>query len=223
MQKPEESLDDFLRTAELKVTPPPHRVSLRPTGEVEIVKPLALGAQPAKRSAVTDGISVSPAWPRFTWFHRSLVFGGGLALIAVIFLSAIFTAISDRSAEIAIGSAGTSGYAGDAPVDDILISEEGPASSDIFNTAPKPPAIRKRRTFRSVAKRKRTRLRIERIAYRPRLRAPKPQPVVSDFVPTTLIIYPENGEIKCRIEPQLIAVNKKTSTFDYPFRRPAAR
>jgi hypothetical protein len=32
---------------------------------------------------------------------------------------------------------------------------------------------------------------------------------VSEFVPTTLIIYIENGEIKTRIEPQLTAAYKK--------------
>jgi len=37
--------------------------------------------------------------------------------------------------------------------------------------------------------------------------------MVADFVPTTLIIYPENGEIKTRIEPQLTAVYRKPITF----------
>jgi hypothetical protein len=32
---------------------------------------------------------------------------------------------------------------------------------------------------------------------------PQPRIFVSDFVPTTLVIYAENGEIKKRIEPNV--------------------
>ena len=45
--------------------------------------------------------------------------------------------------------------------------------------------------------------------YKPRVRAHRPALVMSKFVPTTLIIYPENGVIKTRIEAQLTAVYKK--------------
>jgi hypothetical protein len=33
---------------------------------------------------------------------------------------------------------------------------------------------------------------------------------MSEFVPTTLVIYIKNGEVKTRIEPQLTATHKKT-------------
>jgi hypothetical protein len=45
--------------------------------------------------------------------------------------------------------------------------------------------------------------------YKPRPRSRRPALVMSKFVPTTLIIYPENGIIKTRIQPQLTAVYKK--------------
>jgi hypothetical protein len=37
--------------------------------------------------------------------------------------------------------------------------------------------------------------------------------MVTGFVPTTLVIYAEKGQIKTRIEPQLVSGYKKQSTF----------
>jgi hypothetical protein len=51
--------------------------------------------------------------------------------------------------------------------------------------------------------------RIIAAVYKPRIRAHRPAFIMSKFVPTTLIIYPENGVIKTRIEPQLTAVYNK--------------
>jgi hypothetical protein len=45
--------------------------------------------------------------------------------------------------------------------------------------------------------------------YRSRRPAHRPQPLEAKFIPTTLVIYAENGEIKTRIEPSLTAVYKK--------------
>jgi hypothetical protein len=49
-----------------------------------------------------------------------------------------------------------------------------------------------------------------RAYYRPRQLARTSRIVMSSFVPTTLIIYIENGEIKTRIEPQPTS-GRKTS------------
>jgi len=37
--------------------------------------------------------------------------------------------------------------------------------------------------------------------------------MVTRFVPTTLVIYAENGEIKTRIEPRLAAIYNKPLTI----------
>ena len=42
---------------------------------------------------------------------------------------------------------------------------------------------------------------------------PSPQFIVSEFVPTTMFIFVENGEVKSRIEPQLTAGYKRPSTL----------
>ena len=213
MQKPQESLDDFFNRTEPIVTIPPPPVSLCPTGEVEILRPLAQWERPEKIAAVADEILVRPAPHRLSWFHRSLIFGGGLAVIAVIFLSAILTAISERSAEVAGGSPDASGYSGDAPVDERLPSADGPSASDFIASSVSPLVLGQLRTLRSHAGSKRPRPRVRHAALRPRYPARRPRLMVADFVPTTLIIYPENGEIKSRIEPQLTAVYKRPLTF----------
>jgi len=213
MQKPQESFDDFLNRVEPLATTPPPPVSLCRTGEVEILKPLAQWEWPAIPAPVAEEIFVRPAPHRISWFHRSLIFAGGLALIAVIFLSAIFTAISERSAEVAEGGPDITGHSSDVPVDDLLAAADVPATSDIFTTAVSPLVFGQFRTLRSHERSKRPRTRIRIAAFRPRRPAPSPRLMVADFVPTTLIIYPENGEIKTRIEPQLTAVYKRPLTF----------
>ena len=55
--------------------------------------------------------------------------------------------------------------------------------------------------------------RIVTAVYRPQFSAARPRLVKSKFFPTTLVIYPENGVIKTRIEPQLTAIYKKRPTF----------
>jgi hypothetical protein len=60
---------------------------------------------------------------------------------------------------------------------------------------------------------RRVHARVFQSVYRPRrfVALPRPRLIVSNFVPTTLIIYIDNGEIKTRIEPQLTAGYKKPS------------
>ena len=213
MQKPQESLDDFFNRTEPIVATPPPPVSLCPTGEVEILKPLARWERPEKTAAFADEILVRPAPYRLSWFHRSLIFGGGLAMVAVIFLSAIFTAVTERSAEVAGGSPDTSVYSSDAPVDGLLPSADGPSASDIIATSVSPLVLGQFRNLRPHLRSNPSRGRVRHAAFRPRRGLPRPRLMVADFVPTTLIIYPENGEIKTRIEPQLTAVYRKPITF----------
>jgi hypothetical protein len=224
MRKPDESLDLVVEAAPEKLAEPPRPVSLRFTREIEVLKPLARSEGPAKsEEAAAVDTSVSPDAPRLSWFHRSLVAGGGLAMIAIILASAVFISTYDPPAEPAVSQIDTAGDPSEVAIDaqpvDTLLPAEEPPVSDIFVLAgsqpraadsPKSkktsqPAFRiPRSVFSSSA-----RPRLQPPAYPP---PPKPPPsprLVPDFVPTTLVIYVEKGEIKTRIEPQLTAGKKQ--------------
>ena len=193
MRKPNESLDDFVVKAEEINTEPPQAVSLRPTGEVEVLKPLAVLDFTAKREAVAD----SSAPFGLSWFHRSLVAGGAFALGAVILASAIFIGINDGNESIEVsGVAGVS----EVPVGVSEVPEVAGVSGLPDSEIRKPHSeIRNQRDS----------------AFRPRKLRRQPlrhRYVVSNFTPTTLVIFIEKGEIKTRIEPQL-ADSKKPLTF----------
>jgi hypothetical protein len=89
---------------------------------------------------------------------------------------------------------------------------EAPSPEILVTTEGSPLTNNKVRTGRSTVKPK-TRKARELVAYRPRRQLRRPQHVVTSFVPTTLVIYAENGEIKTRIEPQLSAAYKKPLTI----------
>ncbi|MDI1242989.1 MAG: hypothetical protein PSX80_13825 [bacterium] len=218
MQRPQESLHDFLNSIEPQPAPPPTTVSLRPTGEVEVLKPLAVDQVYAK---APNPLLLRQGAPRISWFHRSLIFGGGAAAaVAIIFLSAVFIAISEPSDRASVEGVEVPSYESDAPVDESLgdnslapANEPTPTTtanvltpanaSQVFGEIPadRRPNVRSRRSTLSV----------QRAAHIPR-RTPRPADVPS-FIPTTLIIYPENGEIKTRIEPTLSAAYKLPITF----------
>lgn len=209
MQKPEESLADFLNTVEPQPATPPSQVSLRSTGEVEVLSPLILdqaSAKPANESLLQHGA------PRISWFHRSLIFGGGaVAAFVLIFLSALFIAVSEQSDIASADVIDNPGYPSDAEIDD------GPAgvlpeTADTFPLASSPLVLGELRTFKPVVRSRRVLRRVQRAVYIPR-RPASPPTQVTTFVPTTLVIYAENGEIKTRIEPNLTAAYKIPASF----------
>ena len=209
MQKPQESLDDFLNSIEPQPASPPSTVSLRPTGEVEVLSPLALD-QASARTA--NGLLLQHGAPRISWFHRSLIFGGGaVAAFAIIFLSAVFIAISEPSDRASVVGVDTSGYPSDEPIDDSLAPVDEPATAtDILTSAIASQVFGELPTVRPVVRTQRSDPQAHRSAYIPRTSRPARVP---SFVPTTLIIYPENGEIKTRIEPTLTAAYKIPVSF----------
>src|SRR5687768_10462708 len=83
MRKPEESLEDFtVKAIAIEKASEPARVaSLHFRGQVEVLRPLASWDGPA---------DAGPPVSRLPWFQRSLAVVGGLAVIALMFLSAIF-------------------------------------------------------------------------------------------------------------------------------------
>lgn len=203
MLKPNESLDDYVVRALPEPAEPPLPVSLRFTGEVEVLKPLARWERPVK--LVPAGVESAPQ--RLSWFHRSLVMGGGFAVAALVLASAIVIGVSDatsgpETAQIDFIEVPAGGVE--------AVTPEEPLSADIFSAAsahqPEETAAFRIRKYRK------TRVNIARsnAPVRTRLRKPFVRPnkepngsLVSRFVPTTLIIYIENGFIRSRTEPWL--------------------
>jgi len=89
---------------------------------------------------------------------------------------------------------------------------EEPLNTDILAVRNSPPAGNELGPLRSTAKPGLERPGVQLSAHRPR-RQPRRAQLVTRFVPTTLVIYAENGEIKTRIEPRLAAVHKKPLTI----------
>jgi len=215
MRKPDESLDAYVvRAVTEELAEPPRPVLLRFTGEVEVLKPLARGTGWKRPSnvEVLPAAFVSAGPNGLSWFHRSLVAGGAFAVGAFILASAIFIGMYD-------GAASQSELA-DVPevteiaeADAVQLPSEEPIAADTFTTpnselrTPR-SAIRNRTTPRSPFRSRRV-LRSAPRTQQPALVTPSVEP----FVPTTLIIYIDQGEVKTRIEPQLTASYKKTPTL----------
>jgi hypothetical protein len=222
MRKPDESLGDLVvEAAPEKLAEPPRPVTLRFTGKVEVLKPLARWEGPVKseEAAVAD-TSVRPEPSGFSWFHRSFVAGGGLAVIAVILASAVFIGIYDPSVQQADNPSEVA--IDEQPVDRLLPAEE-PLVSDVFTPASSRPvsadSLKSKKTSRSngvgrsySAFRSSAGPRVQPAAYPPP-EPPRSPLVMPEFVPTTLVIYVEKGEIKTRVEPQLNAGHKKRLTL----------
>lgn len=221
MQRLTESLDEFVVKAEEINIEPPRPVSVRFTGEVEVLKPLEGWAGPAK--AVASETFALPEPSGLSWFHRSLVAGGAFTLGAVILASAVFIGMYEGAVQPGSDPAEVAELATGLQSDDRLLPAEGPLASEIFTTTSSEPTeanshssselrkpqstfrIRKgpRSAFKSSA---RPGVRFDE--YRQKSRKHRSPPIVSAFVPTTLVIYIENGEIKTRIEPQLTGYSK---------------
>jgi hypothetical protein len=128
-------------------------------------------------------------------------------MMAIIMLSAILVAIYDQPAESYVSQGDATGGPIDMAIDPF---GEQSAAEGLFTldlSTPQVPLVKlltARPNIRSRSSRQSNQL----AANRPRRRPPGPRLIVSDFVPTNLIIYPEDGVIKTRIEPQLVAIHK---------------
>lgn len=206
MWKPDQSLDDFVGGPAPEVTSkPPRSISLRGTGEIEVLKPLIrpeVRAEPA-RIAFKASRPLQPLW-----FRRFLAVGSGaLVMIAMVLVSAIFVGISDPGAGPDLAT--------NWKPDDKFVQPEEPFSFDPsspwnFELATGGVDVVRSSTRRRVT-RPRTYLAANRSKHEIR---PLPQPEQPKFVPTTLVIYAENGVINTRVEPWLQADDKKTTTFN---------
>lgn len=208
MQKPQESLDDFLRSIEPKEMTPPSAVPLRPTGEIQVLKPLELESTPAQ-----NALLLRHGAPRISWFHRSLIFGGGsVAAITLIFLSAVLIGINDPADRAAVDDMDIPSGLSHIEIGDTRGTDEVSELNDIFVADAEAIVSGELGKLQPAVRSIRTRPRVNRAPHVRSHRVPRIRKTI-DFVPTTLVIYPENGEIKSRIEPNLTAGYKIPVSF----------
>jgi hypothetical protein len=203
MRKPNESLNDFsVKPAPEILSKPPRSVWLQPTGEVDIVKPLL---RPEIRPKTAwFGLKVDrPFQP--LWFRRFLVAGSvGLVFVAMVLVSAIVVSIGEPAAGPDVATGGQ--------IDDKQSQPEELFSFDL--SVPLTLVPENREGVRSRIRRRPARPAIHLSANKPKRQfRPLPQPEEPRFVPTTLVIYAENGVINTRIEPWLQGSDKKPLTF----------
>ena len=207
MRVPREDLYDFI-VVEPKPPEPPAVARLRLSGKIEVLTPLA--GWKGLNARHSTGEPPDTYW--LPWFHRSLVFGGAFAVIVFILGTGLYIwiygpPVDPSNFDVAVvDPAGIetnqpndeiASLADESTTDDLLPSENSPSGFANLDLAP------------LTARRRYSRSRVYRAAHRPRRRLPQPQLVVSEFVPTRLFIYVEDGEVKSRIEPQLTASYKR--------------
>ncbi|PYT00837.1 MAG: hypothetical protein DMF63_05905 [Acidobacteria bacterium] len=195
MWKPDESLDEFVVKPDADViSDPPREVLLRRTGEVEVLKPLTLAEIRARRSSRSFGAFRTP---QPLWFRRFLTLGSAaLVMIALVLVSAILVGINDPAEGLDVATVVTPNEELDQP--------EEPFTFEVYSPSTLAPAGREIDTIRSSPRRRPLRHVVHlaaikrRVQPRPSLRVEQPK-----FIPTTLVIYAENGVINTRIEPWL--------------------
>jgi hypothetical protein len=235
LQSPEEK-PIFLDIAEApEQTEPSPAKSVRPSGMVEVLKPLARGedsAKPLERSEETTrpdtavgGSNSSPDEHGFSWFRGLFVVVGALGIIAAIVAGGIYLEGYRPALEPAGNTAGIGPVEAsvDQESESALTFPDDSAAADLDRDRETTRVFEVRSAVRPVARRTHAGQRRSATAYRRphalfAARRPPPRRLlgstlwVSDFVPTTLVIYIENGEIKTRIVPQLDAGYKKSTS-----------
>jgi hypothetical protein len=202
MRIPKESLEDFLNTTIRKRPDPPAVKQIRLTGEVEVIKPLARWNGPAAR--VADSSGERSFIGRMSWFHRSMAAAGAAAVIAFIVLSGISIGIFGPPVEpVEVASI-------NEPLP-VVADRDEPSIVDSLSVDDLPGLFEEPSTDRVFRRARSSNRRTTPVAFRRRRALPPPQFVVSQFVPTTLIIYVENGEIRTRIEPQTVGIRRPLS------------
>jgi hypothetical protein len=139
------------------------------------------------------------------WFRRFLAVGSGaIVMIALVLIGAILLGIDDPADGPDIATSGKP--------DDTMAQPAEPFGFHVF-----PPSVLASPTggisvVSSNNRRRSARSRIHRASNKFR-RHETMSPPAPKFVPTTLVIYVENGVINTRIEPWLQADNNRISTF----------
>lgn len=232
MRKPDESLEDHIvRPAPETGPEPPRSVLLVRTGEVEVLQPLA---RPDKRARIALR-AFTPYQP--LWFRRFLVVGSGaLVMLAMVLVSAILVGINDSGAVSEVASIETSDsdltqpqeFAQELNPDPTQleraegdpVQSEVPAESvspvDSFGFEVEYPSNLASATGEIEVAWSNTRRRQARRSIHLAGNNPVRRPRASTqpkFIPTTLVIYAENGVVHSRIEPWLRGGDRKAPSF----------
>jgi hypothetical protein len=216
MWPPRDNLDDYRSRLE-PAEPPPSYVELGLSGETEVLAPLAEWDGYVKDSS-RKGIG------RLSWFHRSLALSGAVVVLGLMVGTGTFLKMygppsspTDNLNSSVLGPTETSLEPQNNEIAESPDEADEPASLIDENS---PSAFMSPDAVSPTARRKTYRPRVNRSFARPRVLfaatrvrhhlLPRPQFIVSDFVPTTLVIYVDKGEIKTRVEPQLTAAFKRS-------------
>lgn len=126
-----------------------------------------------------------------SWYGRFLALGiGALGMMTAILVSAIFVGINN-------------------PLPGVDLAINGPAdieqlSFDIFSPGIPPVAAARLEPVRGQLRSKLVRPEVRSVGYKPRRESRSSSRLrIGKFIPTTLVIYAENGVVKRRIEPWL--------------------
>lgn len=199
MRIPNLSLSDY-KAATQKKAEPPEPVTLEFTGETEVLKPLAYWDGPVRRTS-----TIVYLYRRLTWFHRSLAMGGAMTVISFLLGTGIYLALYGLPVDPELG---IDEVAMNRPIVETLTPNDEQSTPDLV-AADVPSAFDEVNAASPAARRTAARPRLTRVAFRPRSFASQrirpPQLWVSQFIPTRMIIYVENGEVRSRIEPWLTA------------------
>lgn len=195
MRKPDESLEDYSVGSNSGIPmPPPRRVTLQSAGTVKVLQPI--------NETVRSQPFVKPAFrAQPLWFRRFLAVGSGaLVVTALILISAILVGINEPERQAEAVSMGE-------------LPEWLRQPEKLFTLDIESPAVEAIDLVRLNTKRKITAPVLKRRLSRPTpvLREPL-EPDEPNFVPTTLVIYAENGVINSRIEPWIQVSYKKPAT-----------
>jgi hypothetical protein len=224
-------------------------VTLRSTGEFEVLKPLARWKAPTnfvptagnilvtkrKRSVVAGSPPPARAPLLPDRLRRQLTVRPAFIIIVTIlvagFYLGIFVPKAGQTDDVDNAAVAPINVPGDRPVENMLPTSDEPSSSDLALAETSPFAFEAPDAVHVVLKRRPARSHALVADYLPpepalqptqpqieplqaAIQPPRPQPLhsqfwLSEFVPTTLVIYIENDEVKTRIDPWLPAANKK--------------
>jgi hypothetical protein len=213
MRVPDENLDDFKSKPEPMPVRPVRQAPLRFTGEVEVLKPVARWEGAKKSKAAAGDEPDSSVWFWLSWFHRSLAMGVALSVITFVLGTAIYIAVYGPPSGLTQNTSDTGLTSDDLSTNyqsgNDLTQTGTPDASDSL-PADSTFNFNEPHVKRIVLKHRPTAHHITHVAFKRVLlasnRSPhqqlRPQFWVSQFVPTTLVVYIDHGEVRTRIEPQ---------------------
>jgi hypothetical protein len=200
MRPPFDSLADFTGKGSTRKPPdPPSTKYVEPLGTVQQIEPLAVWEGPSKTKGRIRRTVLFWSQSNLASFHRSFALAG-FAVVALIIGTSMLFRVSDVAVEL---TENTGDVAADQVPENSIPTANEPDPADLWSPDNSVLTFGEDRPAKRTAGRRPARTRFSLAVDRARHLLPRPQFIVSDFIPTTLVIYIENGLVKSRIEPQL--------------------